>query len=140
MEITPVGAVTLPAAPMEAQPVQPIVERQLFDYLAEVERSGAGQLNDPAALAKAAMESVDSTMRKVQEALGKAHAPVASETVQAGQANTPGGEAGRPSFEDSASQLLERSMSVMWAAANLEVVVSSVTAVTSSTSTLIKQQ
>ena len=39
-----------------------------------------------------------------------------------------------------AEQLLERSISVMWAAANLEVVTSSVTAVTSSTSTLIKQQ
>jgi hypothetical protein len=148
MEITPVGSTALPAAPLEAQPVQPVVERQLFDYLAEVERSGAGHLTDPSALAQAAVQSLEGTMQQVQEALGKAKPPAASEADAATSAEASpekAADASKPngtgaSVEESASQLLERSMSVMWAAANLEVVVSSVTAVTSSTSTLIKQQ
>ncbi|TIX62311.1 MAG: hypothetical protein E5V33_15555 [Mesorhizobium sp.] len=52
----------------------------------------------------------------------------------------PSGKEGENAPAKNAEQLLERSISVMWAAANLEVVTSSVTAVTSSTSTLIKQQ
>lgn len=144
MEVTPVAAATaLPAAPLEAQPVQPVVERQLFDYLAEVEKSGAGHLSDPAALAKAAVHSLEGTMQQIQDVLGKAKPPAASEgdAVSANQtADTSATKDAGTSVEESASQLLERSMSVMWAAANLEVVVSSVTAVTSSTSTLIKQQ
>lgn len=147
MEITPVGS-ALPAAPLEAQPVQPVVERQLFDYIAEVEKSGAGYLTDPSALAQSALQSLEGTMQQVQEALGKAKPPAATEagTLPSGEtlpekavdAAAPNGTGA--SVEENASQLLERSMSVMWAAANLEVVVSSVTAVTSSTSTLIKQQ
>ena len=52
----------------------------------------------------------------------------------------PSGKESENATAKNAEQLLERSISVMWAAANLEVVTSSVTAVTSSTSTLIKQQ
>jgi hypothetical protein len=145
MEVTPVTATTaLPAAPVEAQPVQPVVEQQLFDYLAEVEKSGAGHLSDPAALAKAAVHSLEGTMQQIQDVLGKAKPPAASEGGDAVSANRTADasatEDGGKSVEESASQLLDRSVSVMWAAANLEVVVSSVTAVTSSTSTLIKQQ
>lgn len=144
MEVTPVAATTaLPAAPLEAQPVQPVVERQLFDYLAEVEKSGAGHLSDPAALAKAAVQSLEGTVQQIQDVLGKAKPPAASEGDAASTNQTADASPTKDAattVEESASQLLERSMSVMWAAANLEVVVGSVTAVTSSTSTLIKQQ
>ncbi|MCV3242953.1 hypothetical protein [Mesorhizobium sp. ZC-5] len=144
MEVTPVAATTaLPAAPLEAQPVQPVVERQLFDYLAEVEKSGAGHLSDPAALAKAAVQSLEGTVQQIQDVLGKAKPPAASEGDAASTNQTADASSTKDAattVEESASQLLERSMSVMWAAANLEVVVGSVTAVTSSTSTLIKQQ
>jgi hypothetical protein len=151
MEITPVAPTAFPVAPIEAQPVQPVVERQLFDYLAEVEKSGAGHLTDPSALAKEAIQSLEGTMQQVQKALGEAKLPAASaadapSSAEASPelpdeaANTSTAKDAGTSFADSATQLLERSMSVMWAAANLEVVVSSVTAVTSSTSTLIKQQ
>ncbi|TKB32873.1 MAG: hypothetical protein E5W81_30175 [Mesorhizobium sp.] len=82
-------------------------------------------------------------MQQVQKALGQAHAPVNAETATmqdaAGKA-APSGKEGEDTTAKNAEQLLERSISVMWAAANLEVVTSSVTAVTSSTSTLIKQQ
>jgi hypothetical protein len=83
-------------------------------------------------------------MQKVQEALGKANMPAKAEAdaVQdgvAGSTAAPGTDAENAPVKN-AEQLLERSISVMWAAANLEVVTSSVTAVTSSTSTLIKQQ
>ncbi|MGX9147815.1 hypothetical protein [Mesorhizobium sp. 128a] len=122
---------------------EPIVERQLFDYLAEAEKTGGGALTDPSALFGSAVQSLEGTMQQVQKALGRANAPVNADaaTVQdaAGKA-APSGKEGENSPEKNAAQLLERSISVMWAAANLEVVTSSVTAVTSSTSTLIKQQ
>ncbi|MGX5850380.1 hypothetical protein ACWGTO_25180 [Mesorhizobium sp. PL10] len=122
---------------------EPIVERQLFDYLAEAEKAGGGALTDPSALFGSAVQSLEGTMQQVQKALGRANAPVNADaaTVQdaAGKA-APSGKEGENSPEKNAAQLLERSISVMWAAANLEVVTSSVTAVTSSTSTLIKQQ
>ncbi|AZN98250.1 hypothetical protein EJ066_14290 [Mesorhizobium sp. M9A.F.Ca.ET.002.03.1.2] len=122
---------------------EPVVEHKLFDYLAEVEKSGGGAFTDPSALFGSAVQSLEGTMQQVQKALGQANAPVNAETATvqeaAGKA-APSGKEGEDATAKNAEQLLERSISVMWAAANLEVVTSSVTAVTSSTSTLIKQQ
>jgi hypothetical protein len=122
---------------------EPIAEHKLFDYLAEVEKAGGGALTDPSALFGSAVQSLEGTMQQVQKALGQANAPVNAETatMQDGAGKTaPSGEEDENATAKNAEQLLERSISVMWAAANLEVVTSSVTAVTSSTSTLIKQQ
>ncbi|RWF79786.1 MAG: hypothetical protein EOS26_00020 [Mesorhizobium sp.] len=132
---------------------EPVTEHKLFDYLAEVEKAGGGALTDPSALFGSAVQSLEGTMQQVQKALGQANAPQAnapeanapvnaeSAAMQDGAGKTaPSGEEGENATAKNAEQLLERSISVMWAAANLEVVTSSVTAVTSSTSTLIKQQ
>ncbi|RWP21094.1 MAG: hypothetical protein EOR00_02685 [Mesorhizobium sp.] len=126
---------------------EPIAEHKLFDYLAEVEKAG-GALAEPSALFGSAVQSLEGTMQQVQRALGQANAPVNAETatMQDGAGKTapsgkaPSGKEDENATAKNAEQLLERSISVMWAAANLEVVTSSVTAVTSSTSTLIKQQ
>jgi hypothetical protein len=127
-----------------SQKAEPIVERKLFDYLAEVEKAGGGMISNPSALFGSAVQSLEGTMQKVQDALGKANMPAkteadAAQDSAAGNVAAPGTDA-ENSPAKNAEQLLERSISVMWAAANLEVVTSSVTAVTSSTSTLIKQQ
>jgi hypothetical protein len=122
---------------------EPVAEHKLFDYLAEVEKAGGGALTDPSALFGSAVQSLEGTMQQVQKALGQANAPVNAETatMQDGAGKTaPSGKEDENATAKNAEQLLERSISVMWAAANLEVVTSSVTAVTSSTSTLIKQQ
>lgn len=123
----------------KSEKAEPIVERQLFDYLAEVEKSGGGTATDPSALIGSAVQSLEGTMQEVQKALGKANAPAHAETAAAQDA-APSGKEAENAPAKNAEQLLERSISVMWAAANLEVVTSSVKAVTSSTSTLIKQQ
>ena len=128
----------------KAEKAEPIVERKLFDYLAEVEKAGGAVFTDPSALFGSAVQSLEGTMQQVQKALGQAHSPAnadagSTQDVAASDAATPGKEAENTPAKN-AEQLLERSISVMWAAANLEVVTSSVTAVTSSTSTLIKQQ
>ncbi|RWO01907.1 hypothetical protein [Mesorhizobium sp.] len=132
---------------------EPIAEHKLFDYLAEVEKAGGGALTDPSALFGSAVRSLEGTMQQVQRALGQANAPQANalgsaetaamqdgagKTVPSGK--VPSGKEDENATAKNAEELLERSISVMWAAANLEVVTSSVTAVTSSTSTLIKQQ
>ncbi|MER9654821.1 hypothetical protein NKJ26_15075 [Mesorhizobium sp. M0152] len=129
--------------PSKPERTGPIVERQLFDYLAEAEKAGGGAFTDPSALFGSAVRSLEGTMQQVQKALGQANAPVSADaaTVQdAGGKTATSGKEAENSPAKNAEQLLERSISVMWAAANLEVVTSSVTAVTSSTSTLIKQQ
>ncbi|MDX8477466.1 hypothetical protein RFN28_03105 [Mesorhizobium sp. VK24D] len=117
----------------------PIVEHKLFDYLAEVEKGGGGAVTDPSALFGSAVQSLEGTMQQVQKALGKANPPAQAETAATHDAAPTGKEAENAPAKN-VEQLLERSISVMWAAANLEVVTSSVKAVTSSTSTLIKQQ
>ncbi|MER9967729.1 hypothetical protein [Mesorhizobium sp. M0060] len=122
---------------------EPIVEHKLFDYMAETEKAAGGVFTEPSALLGSAVESLEGTMQQVQKALGQANASPSAETAatQDGADKTaPSGKEGEDSPAKNAEQLLERSISVMWAAANLEVVTSSVTAVTSSTSTLIKQQ
>ncbi|TIS57099.1 hypothetical protein [Mesorhizobium sp.] len=127
----------------KSEKTEPIVEHKLFDYLAEVEKAGGGAFTDPSALFGSAVQSLEGTMQQVQKALGQANAPVNAETAtmqDAAGKTAPSGKEGENATAKNAEQLLERSISVMWAAANLEVVTSSVTAVTSSTSTLIKQQ
>lgn len=122
---------------------EPVVEHKLFDYLAEVEKSGGGAFTDTSALFGSAVQSLEGTMQQVQKALGQANAPMDAETAtmqEAAGKTASSGKEGENAIAKNAEQLLERSISVMWAAANLEVVTSSVTAVTSSTSTLIKQQ
>ncbi|RWB36394.1 hypothetical protein [Mesorhizobium sp.] len=122
---------------------EPVAEHKLFDYLAEVEKAGGGAFEDPSALFGSAVQSLEGTMQQVQKALGQANAPANAETaaMQDGAGKTaPSAKEAENATAKNAEQLLERSISVMWAAANLEVVTSSVTAVTSSTSTLIKQQ
>ncbi|WP_448113679.1 hypothetical protein [Mesorhizobium amorphae] len=122
------------------EPVEATSEHQLFEYLTQVEKSGGGQVSDTSALLGSAVKSLEGTMQKVQAALKEAGVqPDARPDAEQGVAGTAEGkETGSPA--QNAEQLLDRSISVMWAAANLEVVTSSVTAVTSSTSTLIKQQ
>ncbi|RJT41315.1 hypothetical protein D3227_05810 [Mesorhizobium waimense] len=125
----------------KSEKTEPIVEHRLFDYLAEVEKSGGGVFTDPSALFGSAVQSLEGTMQQVQKALGQANVPVNAETAATQDAaDKTSGKDGEDAPAQNAEQLLERSISVMWAAANLEVVTSSVTAVTSSTSTLIKQQ
>ncbi|RUV31529.1 MULTISPECIES: hypothetical protein [unclassified Mesorhizobium] len=122
---------------------EPVAEHKLFDYLAEVEKAGGGAFEDPSALFGSAVQSLEGTMQQVQKAIGQANVPANAETAAmqdgAGKA-APSAKEGENATAKNAEQLLERSISVMWAAANLEVVTSSVTAVTSSASTLIKQQ
>lgn len=128
-----------------------LTKRQLFDYLLEVERSGATDTASTSALVQSAIGALDGTLQKISATLEKAQtAHVTDAGGDRAQGTSPqtaehptaseGAVEGSDRFGDEAEQLLERSMSVMWAAANLEVVMSSVTAVTSSTSTLIKQQ
>ncbi|MER8521447.1 hypothetical protein NKI48_17905 [Mesorhizobium sp. M0644] len=122
---------------------EPILEHKLFDYMAETEKAAGGVFTDPSALFGSAVKSLEGTMQQVQKALGQANASPSAETAATSDRadkTAPSGKEGEDSPAKNAEQLLERSISVMWAAANLEVVTSSVTAVTSSTSTLIKQQ
>ena len=131
----------------ELGPAQGVTERQLFDYLAEVEKSGVGGA-DPSALLGQAMHSVDDTMQLVQKVMDQAREAIASKTTGPGEvdvASNAGEEGdtapGKPTLDGkSADELLQQSISVMWAASNLQVVIGSVTAATSSASTLIKQQ
>lgn len=121
-------------------PIEATSEHKLFEYLTQVEKSGGGQISDPSALLGSAVKSLEGTMQKVQAALNEAG--VRADGKSDGNKDVAGAAEGEEnnSPAKNAEQLLDRSISVMWAAANLEVVTSSVTAVTSSTSTLIKQQ
>ncbi|MCG7503608.1 hypothetical protein [Mesorhizobium retamae] len=121
-------------------PIEATSEHKLFEYLTQVEKSGGGQISDTSALLGSAVKSLEGTMQKVQAALNEAG--VRADGKSDGNKDVAGAPEGEEnnSPAKNAEQLLDRSISVMWAAANLEVVTSSVTAVTSSTSTLIKQQ
>ncbi|PLP57385.1 hypothetical protein CYK37_19815 [Mesorhizobium loti] len=122
------------------EPINPTNEHKLFEYLTQVEKSGGGQVSDTSSLLGSAVKSLEGTMQKVQAALKEAG--VRSDAKPNGNQGVAGAAEGEEASSpaQNAEQLLDRSISVMWAAANLEVVTSSVTAVTSSTSTLIKQQ
>lgn len=136
----PRTAASTAARQQNLEPIDATSEHRLFEYLTQVEKSAGGQGSDTSALLGSAVKSLEGTMQKVQAALKEAGGRVD------GKADGNQDVAGAPEGEETdapaknAEQLLSRSISVMWAAANLEVVTSSVTAVTSSTSTLIKQQ
>ncbi len=134
---------TAPSTAAQRQNLDPVdatSEHKLFEYLTQVEKSGGGQASDTSALLGSAVKSLEGTMQKVQAALKEAG--VQSDARTNGNQDVAGATEGEETSSpaQNAEQLLNRSISVMWAAANLEVVTSSVTAVTSSTSTLIKQQ
>ncbi len=136
----PQTAASTKAQRQTLEPVEATSEHQLFEYLTQIEKSGGGQGSDTSALLGSAVKSLEGTMQKVQAALNKAgvQPDARPNGTYGGTGAAEGEEAVSPA--QNAEQLLDRSISVMWAAANLEVVTSSVTAVTSSTSTLIKQQ
>lgn len=71
MEITPVAPAVLPATPLEAQPVQPVVERQFFDYLIEVQQDSTAHLTNPSALAKDLIHSLEEMLEPAQIALNE---------------------------------------------------------------------
>ncbi|TIS79457.1 MAG: hypothetical protein E5W94_05300 [Mesorhizobium sp.] len=71
MEITPAAPAILSAMPLEAQPVQPVVERQLFDYLLEVQQDSAAHLSNPSALAKDLIHSLEEMIEPAQTALSE---------------------------------------------------------------------
>lgn len=143
----------IPQAPANAltaaaiHPPRLASEYNLFDYLGTVKNDAAGRLGSPQHLFGTALDAFEATIQQVQSALG-AHRSGAAGSVKppASKVGSQQSLAGRmaaslaePGGNDPAA-LLERSISVMWAAANLEVVTSSVTAVSSSTNSLIKQQ
>ncbi|HEV2503938.1 MAG TPA: hypothetical protein VGV39_12740 [Mesorhizobium sp.] len=137
---TPQTAASTKAQRQTLEPVEATSEHKLFEYLTQVEKSGGGQVSDTSALLGSAVKSLEGTMQKVQAALKEAgvQPDARPNDTHGGTGAAEAEEAVSPA--QNAEQLLDRSISVMWAAANLEVVTSSVTAVTSSTSTLIKQQ
>lgn len=71
MEITPAAPAILSAMPLEAQPVQPVVERQLFDYLIEVQQDSAAHLSNPSVLAKDLIHSLEEMIEPAQTALSE---------------------------------------------------------------------
>lgn len=115
--------------------------RNLFDYVGEVEKTVGRSAYDPSALLASAMRSLESTMQGVEAALagGATSAKRGMRPAGAGERDASGRPSG-PQSGGNLDELLDRSISVMWAATNLQIVSSSVTALTSSTSTLIKQQ
>ena len=126
-------------------------ERQLFDYLMDVDRGGTTSFKDPSALVGTAMHSLEGALQQAQQAFSAAQqdAKAAGETkaqVSDGSASqqqvTQIGEPAdtQPAPQVDMSSTLERSISFMWAAANVGLVVNSVTAATASANTLIKQQ
>ena len=136
----PLTAASTAARQQNLEPIDATSEHRLFEYLTQVENSGGGQGSDTSALLGSAVKSLEGTMQRVQAALKEAGVRADGKTD--GNQDVAGAAEGEENDAPakSAEQLLSRSISIMWAAANLEVVTSSVTAVTSSTSTLIKQQ
>jgi hypothetical protein len=71
MEITPAAPAVLPATPLEAQPVLPVVERQLFDYLIEIQQDSTAHLSNPSALARDLIHSLEEMIEPAQTALSE---------------------------------------------------------------------
>lgn len=117
---------------------EPIVERQLFEYLAEVEKAGGMAFKGPSEMFGAAVNALKGPLQGMQKAFGD---PASSAKATAGQSpEQTTGAADNPTDPGTSEELLDKYISVMWAAANLELVTSSVTAATSSTNALVKQQ
>jgi hypothetical protein len=116
----------------------PIVERQLFEYLAEAEKAGGMAFKGPSEMFGAAVNALKGPLQGMQKAFGD---PASSAKAAAGQSpEQTTGAADNPTDPTTNEELLDKYISVMWAAANLELVTSSVTAATSSTNALVKQQ
>lgn len=135
-----------------AERLEPLAERQLFDYLVDVEKglAGAGAFSSPSALVGSAMHSLEGALQQAQQAFNGARAQSASASAADGE-QTPTGQIAQTGVQSleatpgnspavDMSATLERSISFMWAAANVGLVVNSVTAATASANTLIKQQ
>lgn len=117
---------------------EPIVERQLFEYLAEAEKAGGMAFKGPSEMFGAAVNALKGPLQGMQKAFGD---PASSAKATAGQSpEQTTGAADNPTDPGTSEELLDKYISVMWAAANLELVTSSVTAATSSTNALVKQQ
>jgi len=117
---------------------EPIVERQLFEYLAEAEKAGGMAFKGPSEMFGAAVNALKGPLQGMQKAFGD---PASSAKATAGQSpEQTTGAADNPTDPTTNEELLDKYISVMWAAANLELVTSSVTAATSSTNALVKQQ
>ena len=117
---------------------EPIVERQLFEYLAEAEKAGGMAFKGPSEMFGAAVNALKGPLQGMQKAFGD---PASSAKATAGQSpEQTTGAADNPAGPGTSEELLDKYISVMWAAANLELVTSSVTAATSSTNALVKQQ
>jgi hypothetical protein len=116
---------------------EPIVERQLFEYLAEAEKAGGMAFKGPSEMFGAAVNALKGPLHGMQKAFGD---PASSAKATAGQSPEQTGAADNPADPGTSEELLDKYISVMWAAANLELVTSSVTAATSSTNALVKQQ
>lgn len=118
--------------------IEPIVERQLFEYLAEAEKAGGMAFKGPSEMFGAAVNALKGPLQGMQKAFGD---PASSAKATAGQSpEQTTGAADNPTDPGTSEELLDKYISVMWAAANLELVTSSVTAATSSTNALVKQQ
>jgi hypothetical protein len=115
--------------------IEPIVERQLFEYLAEAEKAGGMAFKGPSEMFGAAVNALKGPLQGMQKAFGD---PASSAKATAGQ--PPEQTTGAADNPATSEELLDKYISVMWAAANLELVTSSVTAATSSTNALVKQQ
>ena len=117
---------------------EPIVERQLFEYLAEAEKAGGMAFKGPSEMFGAAVNALKGPLQGMQKAFGD---PASSAKATAGQSpEQTTGAADNPTDPGTSEELLDKYISVMWAAANLELVTSSVTAATSSTNALVKHQ
>ena len=115
--------------------IEPIVERQLFEYLAEAEKAGGMAFKGPSEMFGAAVNALKGPLQGMQKAFGD---PASSAKATAGQ--SPEQTTGATDNPATSEELLDKYISVMWAAANLELVTSSVTAATSSTNAIVKQQ
>jgi hypothetical protein len=135
------------------RPAQPITERQLFDYLAEIEKSGAGNLADPSALVKAAIHSLQGMLEHAEATFGEVAVPSTSNAdapLPSGAApempsdqaatKTSGGNGADAAPFDEMDQTIEELKSTLLTLFSASLAVSSVTAATSSTNALIRQQ
>lgn len=138
----------------QVERMEPLSERQLFDYMVDVEKSlnRASGYTGPGSLVDSALHSLEGALQQAQQAFTTARSQLAgagtqpdpsrlvAQDVGAAPQMTVTPEGGGPTPAVDMAATLERSISFMWAAANVGLVVNSVTAATASANTLIKQQ
>lgn len=129
-------------------PTEPVVERQLFDYLIEIEKRGGSGSSDPSGLLKSALQSMGGMMEQAEKALGKAlpndqKGQEGVEAVSTEDATAQTGPAKASETKPAGTELekmLEQYASVSWAFFGASLATNSVAAASSSVNTLIKQQ